>query len=124
MSDERRFAVTDRELERGDAELVRRIAESYRPAEPAVAARVAFRARLDARIRRRAVGRRWVAGVATAAAAVALVWLRGSPPIDPPTTDASDQALLVLALPPESDEEVMPADYQAIEDLLLAGEGV
>lgn len=125
MSDERRFAETDRELDRGDAELVRRIAESYRPPEPAASARAAFRARLDARIRRRAVGQRWVVGVATAAAAVALVWLRGSPPIETPVADtATDEALLVLALPAESEEEAMPADYQAIEDLLLEGEGV
>jgi hypothetical protein len=125
MSDERGFAVTDRELERGDAELVRRIAESYRPTEPAASARAAFRARLDARIRRRAVGRRWVAGLATAAAAVALVWLRGTPPIDTPAADtAGDEALLALALPAELEEDVMPADYQAIEDLLLAADGV
>jgi ferric-dicitrate binding protein FerR (iron transport regulator) len=123
MSGERHHA--DHELGRGDAELVRRIAESYRPPEPAASARAAFRARLDARIRRRAVGRRWAAGAATAAAAVAIVWLRGSLPMDAPAPDAtSDEALLALALPAASEEEVLPADYQAIEDLLLEGEGV
>jgi hypothetical protein len=121
MSDERHHA--DHELNRGDAELVRSIAESYRPPEPAVSARAAFRARLDARIRRRAVGRRWVAGAATAAVAVAIVWLRGPFSSDAPDA-TSDEALLALALPAASEEEALPADYQAIEDLLLEGEGV
>jgi hypothetical protein len=124
MSDERHH---DHELSRGDAELVRRIAESYRPPEPAASARAAFRARLDARIRRRAVGRRWVAGATTAAVAVAvaIVWLRGPFSSDAPAPDAtSDEALLALALPADSEEEALPADYQAIEDLLLEGEGV
>jgi hypothetical protein len=110
-----------------DAALVRRIADSYRPAEPSPAARVAFRARIDARIRRRAV-QRWVAGAATVAAALALVLLHGSPP-EPGTTSteadaAADAALLALALPADSEEESLPADYQAIEDLFLEGEGV
>ena len=110
-----------------DAAFVRRIAESYRPAEPSPAARVAFRARVDARIRRRAV-QRWAAGAATVAAALALVLLRGSAP-EPsaPSTDANaaaDAELLALALPADSEEESLPADYQAIEDLFLEGEGV
>ena len=86
----------------------------------------AFRARVDARIRRRAVGRRWAAGAATAAAAVAIVWLRG-PLADataPAPDAATDEALLALALPAASEEEALPADYQAIEDLFLEGEGV
>ena len=117
--------MSDRhEIDR-DAELVRRIAESYRPPEPAASARAAFRARVDARIRRRAM-QRWAAGAATAAAALALVLLRGSPPVAPtPSADAADDAaLLALALPEESEDEALPADYQAIEDLLLEGEGV
>lgn len=123
MSDQRQHA--EHELDPGDAELVRRIAESYRPPEPAASARAAFRARLDARIRRRAVGRRWAAGAATAAVAVAIVWLRGPLPTDAPASYAtSDEALLALALPADSEEEALPADYQAIEDLLLEGEGV
>ncbi|MGH7338070.1 MAG: hypothetical protein ACREI7_10850, partial [Myxococcota bacterium] len=78
-----------------------------------------------ARIRRRAVGRRWVAGAATAAIAVAIVWLRGPLPTDAPAPDAAgDEALLALAFPAESEAEALPADYQAIEDLLLEGEGV
>jgi len=110
-----------------DAALVRRIAESYRPAEPSPAARVAFRARVDARIRRRRTVQRWAAGAATAAAALALVLLRGSAP-EPsaPSANAnaaSDAALLALALPADSEEESLPADYQAIEDLLVEGEG-
>ena len=53
------------------------------------------------------------------------MWLRGPLPIDAPVPDAAtDEALLALALPAESEEEALPADYQAIEDLLLAGEGV
>ncbi len=123
MSDERHDA--DRELSRGDAELVRRIGESYRPPEPAASARAAFRARVDARIRRRSVGRRWAAGAATAAAAVAIVWLRGALPTNAPASDATtDEALLALVLPAASEEEALPADYQAIEDLFLEGEGV
>jgi hypothetical protein len=111
-----------------DAALVRRIAESYRPAELSPAARVAFRARVDARIRRRRTVQRWAAGSATAAAALALVLLRGSAP-EPsaPSANAnaaSDAALLALALPADSEEESLPADYQAIEDLFLEGEGV
>ena len=123
MTDPRERA--DPELDRGDAELVRLISESYRPAEPRPPARAAFRARVDARIRRRAVGRRWAIGAATAAAAVTLVWLRGAPPIDAPVPDAAfEEALLALVLPASSEEEALPADYQAIEDLLLEGEGV
>ena len=53
------------------------------------------------------------------------MWLRGPLPTDAPASDAtSDEALLALALPAESEEEALPADYQAIEDLLLEGEGV
>ena len=123
MSDERHHA--DHELSRGDAELVRSIAQSYRPPEPAASARAAVRARVDARIRRRAVGRRWVTGLATAAVAAAIVWLRGALPTDAPAPDATnDEALLALALPADAEEEVLPADYQAIEDLLLEGEGI
>ena len=131
MSDERREA--DPLLDPGDAELVRRIAETYRPPEPAASARVVFRARLDERIRRRAVGRRWLAGAAAGAtaAAAALVLLRGSPvgwePVAEPVAEASstpEEALLALALPADAEEENLPADYQAIDVLLLEGEGV
>jgi hypothetical protein len=113
----------ENELDRGDAALVRWIVETYRPPEPAPSARAAFRARLDARIRRRAAGRRWRVGAATVAVAAALVWLRGSLPVHrEPAPDASaDEALLALALPADSDEEAMPADYQAIEALFLDG---
>ncbi|TMA34319.1 MAG: hypothetical protein E6J87_07305 [Deltaproteobacteria bacterium] len=115
----------DRDLDPGDAELVRRIAESYRAPEPPAPARVAFRARVDARIRRRSVRRLWTLGAATAGAAAMLVWLRGGLPVEAPAPDAeADAALLALALPADTEEETLPADYQAIEDLLLEGEGV
>src|SRR5262245_52807866 len=115
----------DRDLAPGDAELVRQIAESYRAPELPAPARVAFRACLDARIRRRSARRLWIAGAVTAFAAAVLVWLRGELPAEAPTPDAtSDAALLALALPADAEEEVLPADYQAIEDLLLEGEGV
>ena len=107
-----------------DAELVRRIAEHYRPPEPAPSARAAFRAGVDARIRRRAL-QRWAAGAVTAAAALALVLLRGLPaPLAPTADTPDDAALLALALPDESEDEALPADYQAIEDLFVEGEGV
>jgi hypothetical protein len=124
MSDPRRSPET--ELDASDAELVRRIAEHYLPRDPSAAARVAFRAGLDARIRRRARLRLWIAGVATAAAGALFVLLRGSPPapLVPSADAASDAALLVLALPDDSEEESLPADYQAIDDLFLEGEGV
>jgi hypothetical protein len=107
-----------------DEALVRRIAESYRPPEPAPSARAAFRAGIDARIRRRAT-QRWSAAAATICAALAFVLLRGSPaPIAPSTDLRDDAALLALALPDESEDETLPADYQAIDDLLIEGEGV
>ena len=107
-----------------DEELVRRIAESYRPPVPASSARAAFRAGIDARIRRRTT-QRWAAAAATASAALALVLLRGSPaPLAPSTDLPDDAALLALALPDESEDETLPADYQAIDDLLIEGEGV
>ena len=85
--------MSDRpEIDR-DAELVRRIARSYRPPEPAPSARAAFRAGIDARIRRRAL-QRWTAGAATAAAALAFVLLRGSPAPIAPTADIPDDAAL------------------------------
>lgn len=116
-------------LDPGDAELVRRIAESYRPPEREPSARVAFRARVDARVRRQSLGRRWttVATAAVAASAIALAWLNGPLATDPTAPDdATDEALLAFALPAaaEAEEESLPADYQAIEDLLLEGEGV
>jgi len=117
--------MSDRpEIDR-DAELVSRIAQSYRPCDPAPSARAAFRAGIDARIRRRAL-QRWAAGAATAAAALAFVLLlRGSPaPIAPIADPPDDAALLAFALPDESEDEALPADYQAIEDLFLEGEGV
>jgi len=116
--------MSDRpEIDR-DAELVRRIAQSYRPCDPAPSARAAFRAGIDARIRRRAL-QRWTAGAATAAAALAFVLLRGSPaPIAPTADIPDDAALLAFALPDESEDEALPADYQAIEDLFVEGEGV
>ena len=116
--------MSDRpEIDR-DAELVRRIAQSYRPPEPAPSARAAFRAGIDARIRRRAT-QRWAAAAATISVALALVLLRGSPaPLTPSTDLPDDAALLALALPDESEDENLPADYQAIDDLLIEGEGV
>jgi hypothetical protein len=126
MSEERRSG--EHELER-DAAFVRRIAEVYRPAEPAPAARVAFRAALDARIARRASARRWLAGAAAVACALGTVWLRGAPPIVPTAPESATaeagaaEALLALAVP-GSEPQVLPADYQAIDDLLLEGEGV
>jgi hypothetical protein len=113
-----------------DAELVRRIAENYRPTQPSPAERVAFRAALDVRIRRRARGRLWIAGAATAAVAAVLVLVRGSLPVGAPKAPVTpvaaidaDETLLALALP-ASEAQTLPADYQAIEDLLLEGEGV
>jgi hypothetical protein len=115
----------ERDLDPGDAALVRRIAEAYRPPEASASQRVAFRARLDARIRRGSARRVWVAGFATAAAAVAIVWLHGPAPVDPtaatPDVSAGD-ALLALAA--SSEDEALPADYQAIEDLFIENEGV
>jgi hypothetical protein len=121
-----RHREEDRDLARGDAELVRQIAESYRPPEPPRSARAAFRDRLDARIRRRAARRLWMTGAATAGVAAALVLLAAWPatPPAPATESSTDAALLALALPAESEAEPLPADYQAIEDLLLEGEGV
>ncbi len=123
--------MSDRpEIDR-DAELVRRIAQSYRPPEPEPSARVAFRAGVDARIRRRAGRKLWLAGAATAAVAVSFALLRGSLPADAPTAPPATvagietgEALLALTLPTESDAEALPADYQAIEELFLEGEGV
>ena len=117
--------MSDRpEIDRDDEALVRRIAASYRPAESAPSARAAFRAGIDARIRRRAT-QRWTAAAAMACVALALVLLRGSPaPLAPSTDLPDDAALLALALPDESEDEVLPADYQAIDDLLIEGEGV
>ena len=120
----------DREtgLDPGDADLVRRIAESYRPAERGASARVSFRAGVDARVRRRSIGRRLttIATAATAAAAIAIAWSIGPWATDPSAPyDESDEALLAFALPSaaESDEESLPADYQAIEDLFLESDG-
>jgi hypothetical protein len=141
MSDPRHPPETNRDLDPGDADLVRRIAESYRPAESTPSMRVAYRDRLDARIRRRAKRRLWLAGSAAAAvaAAAALVWLRvpigapfasGSPDRDQeialePEASSSDaneeDALLAFALPADSEEVALPADYEAIEDLILEG---
>jgi hypothetical protein len=125
MSDERRSWDHDRDLGPGDAALVRRIAEAYRPPEASASERVAFRARLDARIRRGSTRRVWVAGFATVAAAAAFVWLRGPAPVGPiavPPDTAAGDALLALAA--SSEEEALPADYQAIDDLFLENEGV
>ncbi|HKA14579.1 MAG TPA: hypothetical protein VKH41_06150 [Myxococcota bacterium] len=115
----------DRDLDLGDAELVRRIAESYRAPEPSAAERVALRARIDARLQRRSVRRLWVAGAATAGVAAAIALLRaGEPAVAPAPDAAADEALLALAAPAGAEEEALPDDYQAIEDLLLEGEGV
>jgi hypothetical protein len=113
-----------------DADFVRHVAESYRPRELSAAERVAFRTRLDARIRRRAHLPLWIAGAATAAVVALAVLVRGSLPVETPATTGSsaaaldaEETLLALALP-ASDAETLPADYQAIDDLLLEGEGV
>jgi hypothetical protein len=124
MSDERHSLDQERDLEPGDAALVRRIAEAYRPPDPTAAARVAFRARVDARIRRRTARRVWVTGIATATAAAAFMWLRGAAPVGPPASPDAATGDTLLALAASSEEEALPADYQAIEDLLLEGEGV
>src|SRR5258706_6153250 len=117
MSDERHAWDDDRDLEPGDAALVQRIAEAYRPPEASASQRVAFRARLDARIRHGSARRVWVAGCAAAAAAAAFVWLRGPAPVAPsaalPDAAAGDALLALVA---SSEEEALPADYQAIED--------
>ena len=113
-----------------DAQLVRHIAESYRPRELSPAQRVAFRARLDARIRVRARLRLWIAGAATVAVAALAVLVRGTLPVSEPSEPGvqaaaidAEEELLALALP-ASEPETLPADYQAIDDLLLEGEGV
>jgi anti-sigma factor RsiW len=120
--------MSEHDIDR-DVDFVRHVAESYRPREFSSAERVAFRTRLDARIRRRAQLPIWIAGAATAAAVAVLVLVRGSLPVNAPaepgTSAALDaeETLLALALP-ASDAEKLPADYQAIDDLLLEGEGV
>jgi hypothetical protein len=127
-------------LDHGDAELVREIAQSYRPAPAAPSARAAFRAGVDARIRRRASRRIWTAGTALATAAVAMFALRGVLPSDSPLLaptqgaepdmtiasaatpdDTVEEALLTVGLPASSEEQALPADYQAIDDLFLEG---
>src|SRR5262249_30882488 len=112
------------ELSPGDAALVRQIAESYRAPERTAAARAAFRAGVDARIRRRASDPWWMAGAAAVAVALAAVWLRGPAPLRraPERDVRAGEALLALALPADSaEDEAMPADYEAIEDLLMEG---
>jgi len=113
-----------------DAQLVRQIAESYRPRELSPAQRVAFRTRLDARIRGRARLRLWIAGAATTAVAVLVVLVRGTLPVSEPAEPGvqeaaidAEEALLAFASP-APEPETLPADYQAIDDLLLEGEGV
>jgi hypothetical protein len=122
--------MTRHDIDR-DAEFVRKIAETYRPTAPTPAQRVAFRAGVDARIARRVSARRWLAGAAAAACALGLLWLRSSPTAGPTSTPAAaiaeidaTEALLALAEPATSESEALPADYQAIGDLLLEGEGV
>jgi hypothetical protein len=44
-------------------------------------------------------------------------------PVTPVAAIDADETLLALALP-ASEAQTLPADYQAIEDLLLEGEGV
>ena len=125
MSDERRTTDLEHGLAPGDAELVRRIAAEYRPSPASASARVAFRAGIDARVQRRSARRIWWLGLATASALALFALVRTAPVV--PTAVPSDpdggEALLALASATD-EEEALPADYQAIEDLFLEGEGV
>jgi hypothetical protein len=124
MSDQRHDIETEERLDRGDAELVRRIAAAYRPAESAPSARAAFRAGIDARIRRRTALQRWALGAATVAAAALLLLSRAPAPVAPERTASdmsAEEALLALAAPADAEEAALPADYEAISDLFLEG---
>jgi len=125
MNDGRRATDLESDLAPGDAELVRRIAAEYQPSEASASARVAFRAGIDARVRRRQMRRVWVAGLATASALALFASLRTAPvvPTALPGDPDGGEALLALATSAD-EEEALPADYQAIEDLFLEGEGV
>ena len=104
---------------------MRRIAESYRPPElrrPLARRSARASTRGSGGARRPAVdrGRR-----DRCSRASVLVLAAGSPPAPRrrPTLP-TEAALLALGAAEESEDEALPADYQAIEDLLLEGEGV
>lgn len=123
-----------READPATEAFVRRVNEAYAPPPLTPARRVAFHARLDERLERGARprwGARLAAAGAVAAACVLTLRLasdgRLAVPLVPPpvvptaTTIASpDEALLVLATESEtSDEETLPADYEAISSVFL-----
>jgi len=117
-----------RDARENDA-FVRTLAAHYRPPEPTPAERAAFRAGLDERLARRrgAAWLPWAAGLATASAALALVFVPGttSDSADaPPATrlasgPAAADALLWLATPESEEDDALPADYEAIAGLFL-----
>lgn len=113
---------------------VRRVNEAYAPPPLTPVRRAEFHARLDARLERGARprwGARLAAVGAVAAASVLALRLASdgrlaapvAVPAAVPTTTAiatPDEALLVLATESEtSDEETLPADYEAISSVFL-----
>jgi hypothetical protein len=138
MTDTRPPADPDApELARSEHRFVARVAGAYRARPQSPAERVAFQARLDARIARpRGVTPlRALAGAAAAAAAVWLVVaglgseepageLRVARAGDPVPAAASGrasaaEAILSLSSEDDSEDEPLPDDYAAIADLFL-----
>jgi hypothetical protein len=124
-------------LARAEQRFVAHVAEAYRASPQSVEQRVAFQARLDARIaRRRILPRlRMLAGAAVAAAAAWLVvmglgWdprgeLRVARAGDPrpaaaeSTRASAAEAILSLSADEDDEDESLPDDYAAIADLFL-----
>jgi hypothetical protein len=131
----------ERQLDRDDADFVRRIEESYRPPELSPSRRVAFREGIDARIQRRPTRGLWTAAVASVAIALTLVVLRATegptttstalpPPVvatgDSGRASGDDTMLVALAMSgdvdgDDEDDASLPEDYAAIADLFLEG---
>lgn len=121
-------------LERGDEELVERLAAEYAPPPLSAAQRVAFDEAIRARIERPRWRRLLAPAFVAAAAAAALVWLAPSDstdPIRPPEQEDSgvvfassweDELFLssdVSASEDRLESETLPDDYLAIASLLM-----
>jgi hypothetical protein len=127
------------ELTRADQRFVARVADAWRAAPLSAERRVAFQARLDARIasRRAALPLRALAGAVAAAAAVWLVVAglgsgerdgelriaRADDPRPVATESAraatAEEAILELSAEDDGEDESLPDDYAAIASLFL-----
>jgi hypothetical protein len=138
MSDSQRPRDPDAPVQtRAEERFVARVADAYRARPQSAQARVAFQARLDARIARRRT-RLTLRALAGAVAAAAAAWVvvaglgsgdrvaelrvarAGDPlPAGSSRTATAEEAILSLSAEDEGEEESLPDDYAAIADLFL-----